>query len=307
MFFGLMNSPATFQAMMNELFKILSLPVLSSSIWMISSLPLVLMEETPSHHRQVLQILKSNQLFPQTWEVWVREGWGWNTLVSVFKLASSLWTPSNYRVSQIGLLLQNSKDVCTFLGFTGFYHRFIRNYSVSLILSMTSLKNLPWQWGELEQDAFDRLKQCSLLPLSLFTTSPPLPPWMRHLKVCLWCHPLSHGPDWSLWPSIAFMSQSFIEAKWNYDIYDWELLAIVKALCEWWHYCTSKVVPINLRSSADHKNLEVFHHTSKLSYHRPLGWVPFLTFLSPSIISLERKLVTPMLYPIVLITSRSRR
>jgi len=29
------------------------------------------------------------------------------------------------------------------------------------------------------------------------------------------------------------MSQSFIEAEWNYDIYDRELLAIVKALREW--------------------------------------------------------------------------
>jgi len=52
------------------------------------------------------------------------------------------------------------KDVRAFLGFTGFYCRFIRNYSrLARPLNDLTKKTPPWQWGEPEQDAFDRLKQ----------------------------------------------------------------------------------------------------------------------------------------------------
>jgi len=63
--------------------------------------------------------------------------------------------------------------------------------------------------------------------------------------------------------------QSFIEAERNYDIYDRELLAIVKALREWRHYLEGS--PHQLEILSDHKNLEVFRHASKLSYVKPAG------------------------------------
>ena len=43
------------------------------------------------------------------------------------------------------------------------------------------------------------------------------------------------GSDQNLWP-IAFHSQKFTRTKINYEIYDKELLAIITAFDEWWHY-----------------------------------------------------------------------
>jgi len=73
------------------------------------------------------------------------------------------------------------------------------------------------------------------------------------------------------------MSQSFIEAERNYDIYDRELLAIIKALKEWQHYLEGS--PHALEILSDHKNLEVFRHASKLSY-RQAHWAEFLSRFS---------------------------
>ena len=52
------------------------------------------------------------------------------------------------------------------------------------------------------------------------------------------------------------MSKSFIEAEQNYDIYDRELLAIIKALEEWCHYL--KGSPHDIEILSDHRNLEIF-------------------------------------------------
>ena len=37
-------------------------------------------------------------------------------------------------------------------------------------------------------------------------------------------------------PPCTYLSQTFSPAKWNYDIYNWELLAIIHALDHWCHY-----------------------------------------------------------------------
>jgi hypothetical protein len=73
---------------------------------------------------------------------------------------------------------------------------------------------------------------------------------------------------------VAFMSKSFIEAERNYDIYDRELLAIIKALEEWRHYLEGS--PHKIEILSDHKNLEVFREARKLS-RRQARWALFLT------------------------------
>lgn len=52
------------------------------------------------------------------------------------------------------------KDVLAFNGFSGFYRRFIKDYS-KIVLPIVKLtkKDCPWQWTEECQKAFDGLKQ----------------------------------------------------------------------------------------------------------------------------------------------------
>src|SRR5882757_5839249 len=70
------------------------------------------------------------------------------------------------------------------------------------------------------------------------------------------------------------MSKSFIQAERNYDIYNRELLAIIRALEEWRHYLEGS--PHDIEILTDHKNLEVFKEARKLSC-RQARWALYLT------------------------------
>src|SRR5882762_1613421 len=128
MFFGLMNSPATFQAMMNELFKEL---ILASTVFVYMD-DILIASKTLEEHRciihQVLHILESNRLFlkPEKCEfekdkveylgLHLQAG---QLTMDPIKLKGIMDWPTPKKL----------KDVRAFLGFTRFYQRFICNYS----------------------------------------------------------------------------------------------------------------------------------------------------------------------------------
>jgi hypothetical protein len=62
---------------------------------------------------------------------------------------------------------------------------------------------------------------------------------------------------------VAYLSKSLTEPERNYDIYDKELLAIIKALDAWRHYLEGAENTVEIYT--DHKNLEYFKKAQKLS------------------------------------------
>ena len=66
----------------------------------------------------------------------------------------------------------------------------------------------------------------------------------------------------------GYLSQSLDAAQRNYEIYDRELLGIVRALEEWRHYLEGNPYPVRVLS--DHKNLEYFRTAQKLNCHSRL-------------------------------------
>ena len=65
------------------------------------------------------------------------------------------------------------------------------------------------------------------------------------------------------WHLIAFFSKSLSPVKWNYEIHDKKMLAIIHALEEWWHYIEGS--PCQFEVWMDHKNLKYFHTSKKLN------------------------------------------
>lgn len=61
----------------------------------------------------------------------------------------------------------------------------------------------------------------------------------------------------------AYHSQTFSPAKCNYNIYDWELLAVLHALKEWRHYLTGMAHLVTIIT--DHKNLGYFKQPHNLT------------------------------------------
>ena len=58
-------------------------------------------------------------------------------------------------------------------------------------------------------------------------------------------------------------SKTFTETERNYDVYDRELLAIIRALTEWRHYIQGTNHTTTVYS--DHKNLTYFQSTQNLN------------------------------------------
>jgi len=68
------------------------------------------------------------------------------------------------------------------------------------------------------------------------------------------------------WHPVAFYSKSLSLVKWNYEIHDKEMLAIICALKEWRHFLEGARHPVEIWM--DHKNLEYFMMAKKLNCHQ---------------------------------------
>jgi len=122
------------------------------------------------------------------------------------------------------------KDVESFLEFMNFYRRFIQNFSYTAKLLNKLKGKKEWTWNKEYQKAFEELKKkiTSQLVLSLLK---------REGKFRIEIDTLEHAIREVLfqeqegkWKPIAFLSRIMQPAEKNYEIYDKELLAIVKAL-----------------------------------------------------------------------------
>ena len=81
------------------------------------------------------------------------------------------------------------------------------------------------------------------------------------------------GSD-NLWHPVAFYSKTLNDAERNYEIYDKELLAVVRALDEWRHYLEGGEYPVDIIS--DHKNL-LYFATARTLTRRQARWSLFLS------------------------------
>jgi hypothetical protein len=169
------------------------------------------------------------------------------------------------------------KQLQRFLGFANFYRRFIRGFSRIAAPLTSLLKAGKWD-GEMPPEArtaFDELKDA-------FTTAPVLAFYDPRLETVL----EADASDWAsggvlsqvgtdgLTRPVAFYSSKHSPAECNYEIYDKELLAIVKAFEEWRPELQGTEEPVKVLT--DHKNLQHFA-TTKLLNQRQVRWSEFLS------------------------------
>ncbi|KAB5587753.1 Retrotransposable element Tf2 [Ceratobasidium theobromae] len=170
---------------------------------------------------------------------------------------------------------KNVKNVQEFLGFVNFYRRFIPNYSRKARSLFELLKkDQQWQWTDKADEAFCSLKDALVKAPILLQPDP-------NKEFYLECDSSNYatgailsqkGQDEKLHP-IAFFSKSLTPAERNYDIFDKELLAVIKSLKEWRHLLEGTELPVQILT--DHKNLEYFM-TKKALNKRQIRWANFL-------------------------------
>lgn len=276
MFFGLTNSPSTFQTMMNDLFRDLiatgKLVIYMDDILIFDDTRAALQETT----REVLRILAANKLYLRlakcTFEVESIEYLGLiighgTVRMDPAKVAGVAEWPAP----------RNVHEVQQFLGFANFYRRFVRDYS-KLARPMHDLtaKTAAWDWSAAPQAAFDAIKLSIVSEPVLI-----LPDVTRQFRVEADSSDFATGSVLSQvhladgkWHPVAFFSKSLSPAERNYEIHDKELLSIIRSLEEWRHFLEGADNAVEIWS--DHANLQYFTTAQKLN-RRQARWALYLS------------------------------
>lgn len=168
------------------------------------------------------------------------------------------------------------KDLQRFVGFSNFYRRFIKGFS-KIALPLTSrMSREKWRPFDTEATkAFEDLK-------SAFVSAPVLSYYRPDRSTVVevdasdWAAGgvLSQYNDEGVLHPVAYFSAKHSPAECNYEIYDKELLAIVKAFEEWRPELQGLEDPVEVLT--DHKSLEHFT-TTKLLNQRQVRWSEFLS------------------------------
>jgi hypothetical protein len=149
-------------------------------------------------------------------------------------------------------------------------------------LTRLTKKDEPFVWGSEQQLVFEMM-------VAVLTTAPALRHFDHQREAiietdasdCVSAGVFSQRDDEGVLHPVAYHSKKHSPAECNYDIYDKERMAIIKALEEWRPECEGAAYPLQLIT--DHKILEYFM-TKKLLNRRQARWSEFLTLFDYEIV-----------------------
>jgi len=164
MFFGLTNSPSTFQTMMNHIFRDLHVKHLQSGTQIIVYMDdiLIATSSTLAAHEiavhDVLQRLEEHDLYLKP-EKCVWETPSVDYLGVILEKGVTRMDPIKILGIADWPIPKTIKDVRSFLGFCNFYRAFIRGFAnIARPLNQLTRKDVEWTWETKEQQAFDDLR-----------------------------------------------------------------------------------------------------------------------------------------------------
>ena len=270
--FGLTNAPASFQALMNEIFRDIM------DLYVVIYLDDILIfsktrEEHEKHIKEVLKRLQDHRLFvkPEKCSFYTKEV---EYLGFIIKTDGVQMDPAKVAAVQDWPTPTSVHDIQVFLGFANFYRRFIQGYS-EVIAPLTRLtkKDAKWNFDDSAIAAFEGLKR-------RFTSAPILALYDPGKRIIVETDAsdcaigaVCSQPEGKLLRPIAYYSRKLTPAELNYEIYDKELLAIVAAFEEWRAYLEG--APFQTEVYCDHNNLRYFRSSRVLS-RRQTRWSEFL-------------------------------
>ena len=170
MFFGLTNSPATFQSLMNLIFADL---IATGKVAVYLDDMLIFSSELAEHRsvvKEVLRRLQENDLYlrPEKCEFEKQEVEYLGLLISEGQVRMD---PVKVAAVREWTTPRSVHDVRGLLGFANFYRCFIRDFSkIARPLNDLTRKNVAFSWGTHQQEAFEKLR-------SAFISAPILALW----------------------------------------------------------------------------------------------------------------------------------
>jgi hypothetical protein len=161
------------------------------------------------------------------------------------------------------------------LGAFGYNHPFVRGYA-NIIRPLTHLtkKDVPFEWTEDCSEAIRKLKRAIKEDPVLLRPNYDAP-YTLEVDASQYAigAVLSQRNDRGKLQPIGFFSKTLIPAERNYDVYDMELLALVKGLRHWRHLLLGAKHPTEVFT--DHENLTKFQEPQNIR-HRVARYVASL-------------------------------
>jgi hypothetical protein len=163
--------------------------------------------------------------------------------------------------------LKNHKEVCSFLGVVGYLHTFIPNFAhIAKPLTDLTKNDTTFKWAMEQQEAQEKL-------ITAVTLAPILQPLdtMKQFElevdashfasgaILFQCDPTNQ----KLVKPVGFISHTFLETERNWPIYEQEYFAIIHGLQSWSHLLRGTEEPVIVWT--DHKNLEYYRDPHKVS------------------------------------------
>jgi transposase InsO family protein len=253
--FGLTNAPATFQSLMNNIFR----PYLDKFVIVFLD-DICIYSKTSEDHLwhidQVLSILQQHKLYVGL----DKSAFGHDQvsfLGHIINKDGIKPDPKKIEAVQGWPTPRNVRDVRAFLGLTGYYRKFIRHYAhIALPLTDLTRDGVGWRWrDDVEGAAFEELKATLTTAPVLVMPNPELPyeVYTDASDFALGAVLLQdHGNG--LQP-VAYISRKLNPAERKYPVGDKELLGVLHALMEWRCYLEGTDIKVN----SDHLNHTWFH------------------------------------------------
>lgn len=228
--FGLTNAPATFQGLMNSVFKTLLrnfVLIFFDDILVYSSS----LELHVDHLRSVFELMRQHSLFAEKSKCAFATGKV--EYLGHYIEAKGIYIDTNkVKVVAEWPVPVNLKQLRGFLGLAGYYRTFVRNFDI-IARPLTALtKNDSFEWSEEALIAFEKLKQalCSapVLALPMFDK-----PFVVETDACgqgIRAVLMQEGHP------LAYISRHLKGKQLHLSIYEKELLVVVFSVQKWRHY-----------------------------------------------------------------------
>ncbi|SPC63716.1 uncharacterized protein UHOD_11307 [Ustilago sp. UG-2017b] len=264
--FGLTNAPASFQHLMNDMFKDMldrSLIIYLDDLLIYSST----LKQHQGHVSAVLARLRQAGLYAKA------EKCQFSTsqtefLGFVVSDQGVFMDPSKTEVITNWPVPKSVHDIQVFLGFCNFYRKFIPQYSRTAYTLTQFLhkeaQSAPFAWNNEAQHAFEQLRSAFGTDTILHHFDPTRPIIVETdaLDFAV-AAVLSQSFDQGTRHPIAFFSKKLDPAQLNYPIFDKEMFAIVAAFKHWRQYLEGAKFQVQVLTN--HRSLEYFTTTKQLN------------------------------------------
>ncbi|KAG7674333.1 hypothetical protein KSW81_006127 [Nannochloris sp. 'desiccata'] len=268
--FGLTNAPATFQTLMNDIFRTSLdkfIMVYLDDILIFSDT----LEDHEKHVRHALDVLRQNKLYCKAskCEFFQTEV---SFLGHVINGDGVKADPRKVQAVADWPQPKTVRQVRSFLGLANYYRRYVHGFAtMAAPLTLLTKKNVPFLWTTKQTQALEALK-------TALSTAPVLknPEFGKPFVITTDASEFAVGAVLSQSTPegerpVAFISQTLSDTERRWPTHDRELHAIVCALKRWRHYVEG--VPITVLT--DHNSLKYFMEQKELS-KRQVRWLETL-------------------------------